>query len=116
MFLKDHRLPSSEIKNVLRSKNRASGRELQLVFQKNNLSVSRFAVIVGTNIDKRATARNRTKRLIRESVRLLSPHIAGGWDTVIIVRKAFEQMKQPQVQKILEETFSHGNLLNNLTI
>ncbi len=46
----------------------------------------RCAVIVSRKVDRRATARNRIKRLISESVRLLLPEITGTADAVFTVR------------------------------
>lgn len=101
MFPKHNRLPASEIRSVLRSKNRISNKEFQLVFQRNNLPVSRFAVIVSNTIDKRATARNRIKRLIRESIRHLIPRITAPIDCVILVRSKIDDKKQKEVEGLL---------------
>lgn len=111
MFPKQNRLSGSEIRSVLRSKNRVSSRELQLVFQKNNLSVSRFAVIVGSNIDKRATARNRIKRLIRESIRHLTSKIAPGWDIIILVKMNIAKLPQSQVEKLILTSLENFRML-----
>lgn len=61
----------------------------------NGLVVSRFAFVVPTSIDKRATTRNRIKRILRERVRTLLPKLPLGRDIVIIARtkdeKAYSQ-------------------------
>ncbi len=116
MLSRPHRLPASEIKNILRSKERFSSREFHIVFAKNNLTVSRFAVVVSNKIDKRATVRNRTKRLIRESARHLLPRLVRGRDVVIIAKKALGEIGQSQAQKIVQEAFSRGSLFNNATM
>lgn len=87
MLPKENRLPSSQIKIVMRTGRRESAEGLQLIFAQNNLSVSRFAFVVPKSVDKRAVARNRLKRLARESVRLALPSLASGWDGVFMVRK-----------------------------
>lgn len=111
MFPKPHRLPAPEIKNVLRSKNRVSSKELQLIYQKNNVQVSRFAVIVSNKIDKRATARNRAKRLLRESIWHLLPTIIFGWDVIILVRSNTGVDKQKDVEGRLASLLTQARLL-----
>ena len=56
---------------------------------------SRFGLIVSKKVHKRAVKRNRVKRLLRESVRLLLPKVKPGFDAVFLTKK-----------KILEEDFS----------
>lgn len=87
MLLKENRLPSPQIKTVLRRGKRVSAQGLQLIFTQNSLSVSRFAFVVPKSVDKRAVGRNRLKRLTRESVRLAFPDVTPGWDGVFMVRK-----------------------------
>ncbi len=111
MFPARNRLPSPEIKFVLRSRNRVSAKEFQIIFDKNNLSVSRFAVIVSTKIDKHAVVRNRMKRLVRESIRHLIPNIATGWDCVVMAKMNFEDQKQSGVEKILQVLLLQARLL-----
>ncbi|MBI3576969.1 ribonuclease P protein component [Candidatus Gottesmanbacteria bacterium] len=112
MFPKANRLPAFEIRSVLRSKNRISSKELQLVFLKNSLGISRFAVIVSKSIDKRATARNRIKRLIRESIRHLLPQIASGWDCVIAARTNMSEHKQGEVENIIKDLLMKARLFS----
>lgn len=95
MLPKPNRLPSFEIKSVMRRGRSISSDWLQLIFRRREereinfatTSPSRFAVIVPMSVDKRATARNRIRRLVRESVRLLLPKIASGWDGVFMMKK-----------------------------
>ncbi len=53
---------------------------------KNNLNVTRFGIVVGVKISKKATKRNRVKRRLREAVRLKLKDIKKGFDVVIMVR------------------------------
>ncbi len=87
MLPKENRLPSPEIKSVMRTGRRVNAEGVQLIFTQNSLSVSRFAFVVPKSVDKRAVGRNRLKRLTRESVRLALPSLAPGWDGVFMVRK-----------------------------
>lgn len=82
----------------------------QVVYGKNNLSVSRFAFIVSTKIDKRATVRNRIKRLLRESVRLLLPNVPHGFD-VIFIAKTADMGNISHVKPKMEEILKKASLL-----
>lgn len=87
MLPKENRLPSPLIKTVMRRGKRIATDGLQFIFIQNTIPISRFAFIVPLGVDKRAVTRNRVRRILRESVRLLLPTIAPGWDGVFLVRK-----------------------------
>lgn len=96
MLPRENRLPSPQIKIVMRTGRRENAEVLQLIFAQNNLSVSRFAFVVPKSVDKRAVTRNRVRRILRESVRLLLPTIVPGLDGVFLVRKG-----SPKAQELL---------------
>jgi ribonuclease P protein component len=60
----------------------------------------RFTFIVSTKIDKRATARNRMRRTMSESVRHLLPAIQS-IDGIFMAKKNFADMPQTQVEQII---------------
>ncbi len=64
------------------------------------LAKPRFAFIVSTKIDKRATVRNRMRRVLSESVRHLLPTIAP-IDGIFIAKKNFADLPQTDVEKIV---------------
>lgn len=72
---------------------------------------SRFGFVVSTKIDKRATVRNRIKRLLREVVRANLTKIPDGFDLVFVVRpkivgKNYEEVRF-EVDKILSKVSFH---------
>jgi ribonuclease P protein component len=71
----------------------------------------RFAVVVSSKIDKRATHRNRMKRLVREAVRRQLPSIENGVDGVLIVRRRIPDSEQ-EVEGIMTELLKKAELLN----
>lgn len=88
MLPKPNRLPSPEIKSLMRMGKRINGDGISLIYRKRDpVGLSRFAFVVPVSVDKRATARNRLKRLTREPVRLALPSLTPGWDGVFMVRK-----------------------------
>ncbi len=94
MLSKAYRLPSSEIRGVLKNGHRLMYAPFQLVCVKSNLPVSRFSFIVSTRIDPHATGRNRIRRLLQEAVRLMMPQITPGYNIVITA------VKTPEVETI----------------
>ncbi len=61
---------------------------LTVKYYPNRLPVSRFGFVISTKIDKRAVVRNRTKRQVREVIRLRLANVRTGMDIVIIMKKA----------------------------
>ncbi len=99
MLSPDHRLPKEEIAAILRRGMRVHSDSIELVYKKTT-HVSRFAFIVSTKIDKRATSRNRMRRTMSESVRLLLPK-TGQVDGILIAKKNFAELPQAEVEKII---------------
>ena len=65
----------------------------------NSLSFNRWGLSVPRRVGT-AVRRNRAKRLLRESMRLLQADLPGGYDVVIVVRP-HEQLALADYQKIL---------------
>lgn len=59
---------------------------LSLLFARHEGSGTRYAVIVGVAVTKRATARNLLRRRLSEYLRRILPTIASGYDCAFIVR------------------------------
>ena len=56
-------------------------------YKKNNLEVSRFAVVVGVKVSKKAVDRNRLKRQLRQVLQDHLGDLKGGYDVVLMVRE-----------------------------
>ena len=84
---------------------------MQMVYAQNNATVSRFAVVVSTRVDKRATVRNRIKRLVRESIHHLLPIIAVGWDVIVFARQDLSNRKQQDVEIAIKKLFERARLI-----
>ncbi len=110
MLPSPHRLAAPLIRDISRTGRRVYEGSLQMVIKKNSLDISRFAVVVAVSFDKRATARNRARRLVRESLRKLLPDLPGGWDAIFFVRKGLPDSQgevEVLVHNLCVDSFSH---------
>lgn len=82
-----------------------------LLIAKNDLNLSRFAFIISKKIHKRATKRNRIKRLLRESVQLFLARIKPGFDAVFLVKKRILAKDFQTLQSAVEKSFKKTGLL-----
>lgn len=94
-----NRLPKDEISQIVRYGTRVRSNEIEMVYKKTT-GIPRFAFIISTKIDKRATARNRMRRIMSESVRHLLVKIKP-IDGIIIAQKNFADFPQIEVEKIV---------------
>ena len=111
MLPKAYRLPSSDISRVMRSGKRIVGSGITLIFHTPTASkasvqsMSRFSFIVSKNVDKRATVRNRIKRVLAESVRHILPDMSRPVDAVVVGSKQLVGLAQAEVEKRMTEVF-----------
>ncbi len=85
-------------------------RLLVLVACRNELAATRVGVAAGKQVGG-AVSRNRAKRLMREAVRTHYPHIAPGWDLLLIARAAIVQVKMQEVAITLESLLRQARLV-----
>jgi ribonuclease P protein component len=76
--------------------------------KRNNLEVSRFGLVVGTKISKKATIRNKIKRRLRNVIRKRLGDIKPGFDVIIgaktgMVDKSYQEIKE-ELEGLLEKT------------
>jgi ribonuclease P protein component len=78
---------------------------------KNNLGVSRFAVMVGVKISKSSVVRNRIRRRIREIIRLNLPNIKPGYDLSLIVRPEAKTASYQELEQAIIGGFRKVGLM-----
>jgi ribonuclease P protein component len=101
-FPASHRLTGeSTFAAVYKSGRKSSRGPLVFFAMPNDLPHSRWGLSVSRRIGT-AVKRNRIKRLIRESIRLLRPELPKGYDVIIVI-KPHETMKLEDYQRILRE-------------
>lgn len=111
MLPSPYRLPALRIQSVLQKGRRTVSSELQIISLRSGNSLPRFAFVVSAAIDKRATARNRMKRLLRESVRHLLPNIAAGYDMVFLVRRRFADRSEKEVEVVVRTLLQRAGMV-----
>ena len=72
-----------EIQKVFKVGKSVRSANFSIRYAPNCLNNNRFAVVVGTKVDKRATRRNAIKRQVREVLRQIWSEIPGSYDYVI---------------------------------
>lgn len=92
--------------------------DIELVYRKTNTdsrlrgndnNTARFAIIVSTKIDKRATRRNRIRRIVSESLRHLLPGVVP-MDGVFLVRRNIADLTQIETEALVLDMLTKARL------
>jgi len=94
----------------MRYGSRARNDEIEFVYKKTS-TVPRFAIVVSTKVDTRATKRNRIRRIVSESLRHLLPLVVPV-DGVFLVRQNIADLTQAETQALVSYLFTQARLLN----
>ncbi len=78
--------------------------------QKNKLGKTRVGLTCGKSVGG-AVLRNRAKRLMRESFRILSPRINGSFDIVIVARSRICEKKCGEVLRDVKYAFKKMGII-----
>lgn len=112
MLSKKYRLPLREELHQIQKEGETYQFPLfGLLVAKNKLSVSRFGFIVSNKIHKRATKRNKIKRLLRESVQKLLPKIKPGFEVVFLVKKGILDKEFKAIQLAVKTAFKKTEII-----
>ena len=112
MLAKDFRLRhEKDIARTLKSKAGAFDTACGVKAVKNNLTASRFAVVVGTKVSKKAVDRNRIRRQYREIVRSMMKEIKPGFDVILLTAKPALELDYHQKETKLRSALHRAKLL-----
>lgn len=89
---------------------RTSGITIKLA--KNNFPYSRFGFVVSKRVDKRATVRNRIKRLLRSCIEEKLSAITGGYDALFIVQTNIAKRSSDPLCAIIATILQKQGLLS----
>lgn len=102
---------SMEIARVLKSKLGAFDAACGVKMAKNGLDVSRFAVVVGTKVSKKAVDRNRVRRQYREILWAGIKEMKPGFDVLLLASKPALGLDYAEKEKKLRSTLYRAKLL-----
>jgi len=92
-------------------KGKSVGDRFVVVFsKKNNLPYNRTAFLASKKVGN-AVARNRARRLMKESYRSVNDQFATGYDIIFIARKTITNSKFADVKKSIEAAARKAKLL-----
>lgn len=77
----------------------------------NNLKFSRFGIVVGKEVSRKATLRNKIKRQIREIVRAKLAKLKTGIDVILIALSGIETKDFLEIEKTIDKLFKKAKLL-----
>lgn len=83
---------------------------LTLSVASNERGYNRYGFIVMKRLGP-AVTRNRVRRLLRETVRLLDPRLQAGFDIVIIARRGAVDQPFALIQQVVESLMADAKLL-----
>lgn len=89
------------------------GRALGIRFASNNLFESRFAVVVGLKVSKRATKRNLVRRRIRAALRREFVSVVRGYDVAVMVQPPAVNLSYQDLVAELDVVLRRARLLGN---
>jgi len=98
-FPRSHRLVTqAEFKNVFDEPLRISQQYLMILYRLNQKNHARIGIIVGKRVANNAVARNRIRRIVRNSFRFNQEKLTG-WDIVVIARQQCDTLSKEKIRK-----------------
>ena len=91
-----------------------SSKIITLVITKNSINLSRFGIVVGLKISKKAVIRNKIRRWLSEIVRLNLNKIKTGNDIVILTRPDIVKCQNQEIKKDLISLLNKSKLISDL--
>jgi len=113
MLAKINRLAKkSDIDNLFQRGKRAFSPFFAIRYLRNSQDFCRFAVVIANKEAKKATARNRLKRQIREIIRLNMSKFSGKYDIIINISKNCLEQDYGFLEKKLTDLLRINKLMN----
>lgn len=82
---------------------------------RNNLNHNRFGFVIGKKIDKRATVRNRIRRIFRSCIEEMFGQISIGYDMLFFPKALILEMQREKLYNQIYNFLKEKNLLKKIT-
>lgn len=102
---------NKDFRRLYRSGKSEAGGFVVVYLKPNKLGINRVGFTVGKQLGK-AVVRNRTKRLMRESLRLVEDRLMVGYDMIIVARNRAADKTYDQISKDLRYVLHTLGILN----
>lgn len=112
MLPSEHRLRlEKDIKTLFAKGKSVFGLMIGMKYQPNKHKVSRFAVVAGVKVSKKAGDRNRIKRQLRAIIHEMLPHIKPGYDVLLFAKKEAVGKTSEELRIQVATSFKKAGLL-----
>jgi len=101
----------NDFKGVFEKGRYFQGKFIKIKFLKNDLESSRFGLMVGLKVSKKAVERNKIKRWLEESIQSNLEKIKNGFDVIIMVNPEILERKYQEVKEELINLLEESNLI-----
>lgn len=101
---------NKEFKRLYYQGKSVAARTVVIYARRNRFGYNRLGLTCGKTVGK-AVVRNRAKRLMRESYRILTPHLRAGYDIVIVARTRIIDKKCADVTRDCRYAFSKLDMI-----
>ncbi len=106
-FPRNHRLiTKAEFKNIFDKSHKVNQRYLLALFKPNQKPYARLGLVIGKKVANSAVARNRIKRVIRESFRLTQDKLSG-LDIIVIGRHQCDTLNKMELRKGIDRLWEN---------
>lgn len=78
---------------------------------KNDLGFSRFGIIIGLKVSKKAIERNKTRRRLSEFIRLEKDKIKKGFDIVVLTNSEIVKKDYQEIKQVMLDLFTKAELI-----
>ncbi|MCD6528051.1 ribonuclease P protein component [bacterium] len=99
-----------DFERVLKKGMYYSGLCMSIKLKRNNLNISRFGIVIGSKISKKAVVRNKIKRRISEVIRLNLPQLKKGFDVIVLTKPEIVDKKYQEIENILISLFKKAKI------
>jgi ribonuclease P protein component len=79
--------------------------------RENSLDHSRIGIIVSQKISKKATQRNKIKRILREAVRDYLKTMKGHFDIVILTKASIKKANLTEIKRFITHAFTKAKII-----